>query len=66
MTAITIPLSDDRFTRLKEFAEAANVSPEELVRLSVEEWLNRPEEGFTSAAKYVLDKNVELYRGLAR
>ncbi len=42
-----------------------HVAPEELVRVSIEEFLARPEEEFQQALEYVLHKNVELYRRLA-
>jgi predicted transcriptional regulator len=66
MTTITIPLSEDRLQRLKELATEAKVAPEELVRLSVEEWLARPKADFARAADYVVQKNAELYRRLAQ
>jgi predicted transcriptional regulator len=65
MTRITIGLSDDRALRLKEMASRLGVSPEEIVRVSVEELLARPDEEFERAADYVLKKNAELYRRLA-
>ncbi|MBY0523517.1 MAG: DNA-binding protein [Gemmataceae bacterium] len=65
MTTISIPLSDDGARRLHEMAREASVSPEELVRASVEQWLSHPKEDFVSAANYVLRKNAELYRRLA-
>ena len=65
MTTITITLSDDRLLRLKEVAERLGVSPEELARVSIEEFLAQPEETFMQAADYVLKKNAELYRRLA-
>jgi predicted transcriptional regulator len=65
MTTITIPLSDDRMRRLKELAEEAGLTPEEMIRASLEEWLSRPKEDFARAADYVLRKNAELYRRLA-
>jgi predicted transcriptional regulator len=64
MTAITVSLSEDRLQRLKALAEQAGVSPEELARASLEEWLTLPREDFVAAARYVLDKNRELYRRL--
>ncbi len=51
--------------RLKALAQQAGVSPEELARASLEEWLARPREDFQQAAEYVLRKNAELYRRLA-
>jgi hypothetical protein len=65
MTTITSPLSEQQLERLKEMAEQVGVSPEELARASLEDWLNRPREDFHEAARYVLQKNAELYRRLA-
>ncbi len=65
MTTITIALPDDRLQKLRETAAELNVSPEELVRVSIEELLTRPEEAFQRAADYVLKKNADLYRRLA-
>ena len=65
MTSITISLSEEQASRLKELAHAAGVSPEELLHAGVEEWLSRPTEDFAAAAAYVLRKNAELYRRLA-
>jgi hypothetical protein len=48
--------------RLKEMAARLGLSPEELVRVSVEELLARPDEEFERAVDYVLKKNAELYR----
>jgi predicted transcriptional regulator len=65
MTTITIALSEERLQKLKELARAANLTPEELARASLEEWLSRPKDDFARAANYVLQKNAELYRRLA-
>ena len=65
MTTITIALPDDRLLKLKETAARLGVAPEDLVRVSVEELLTRPEEAFRLALDYVLKKNTELYRRLA-
>jgi predicted transcriptional regulator len=65
MTAITIPLSEDRLERLRSLAEQAGVSPEELARAGLEDWLAQPREDFQKAAEHVLRKNAELYRRLA-
>lgn len=65
MTTITIALSDDRLLQLKTIANKFGVAPEELVRVSIEELLTRPEESFRQAVDYVLKKNAELYRRLA-
>jgi predicted transcriptional regulator len=64
MATITVPVSDERLLRLRELAEEAKVTPEELVREILEEWLKRPNEDFARTAGYVLEKNAELYRRL--
>ena len=65
MTAITITLADDHLSKLKETASRLGVTPEDLVRASVEELVTRPEQAFQQIIDYVLEKNAELYRRLA-
>lgn len=65
MTTITIALSDDRAQKLQQIAARLRVAPEDLVRVSLEDLLARPEEEFERALAYVLRKNAELYRRLA-
>ena len=65
MSTVTITLSADRLLKLKERAAQFQVSPEDLVQVSVEELLTRPDEAFRVAVEYVLAKNAELYRRLA-
>lgn len=65
VTTITIPLSEEHLKQLRALAWEAGVSPEELVRAALEEWLTRPRDDFQQAARYVLQKNAELYRRLA-
>ena len=65
MTTITVELPNERLQKLQEMALKFGVSMEELVRVSVEDMLTRPEEEFRKAAKYVLKKNTELYKRLA-
>ena len=64
MTTITITLPEDRLLKLREKAVHCGVTPEQLVRVSIEEFLARPEEAFQQAADYVLKKNEALYRCL--
>ena len=64
MTTVTVTLPDDRVLKLKEVAGRLGVSSEELVRVSIEELLTRPEETFRQVTGYVLEKNAELYRRL--
>ena len=65
MSTIAIPLSDERMEQLRLRAEQAGLPPEEFLRRRVEQLLDRPDEQFSQAAKYVLEKNAELYRRLA-
>jgi hypothetical protein len=65
MTTITVPLSEERLEQLRDLARCAGVSPEELARASLEDWLRQPREDFVRAARHVLQKNAELYRRLA-
>ncbi len=65
MSTLTINLTDDRLRALQKLSNRLKVSPEELVRLSIEDILTRPEETFQSAMDYVLEKNSELYQRLA-
>ena len=64
MNDFTIALPEDEAQRLRELAEEAGVSPEQLLRDGIEEWLRRPGRDFAEAAAYVLEKNRELYRRL--
>jgi predicted transcriptional regulator len=65
MTTFTITLPDERVKKLQEIAERFRVAPEELVRASLEELLNRPMEDFQAALTRVLNKNSDLYKRLA-
>jgi len=65
VTSITIPLPEDRLAQLHDLAARQGVSPEELARQGVEQLLERPSQ-LRKAADYVLEKNAELYRRLAR
>ena len=65
MSSITINLTDEHLSRLKEIAARFGLTPEELARVSIEELIAQPDEKFECAASYVLKKNAELYRRLA-
>jgi hypothetical protein len=66
MTAVTVAFDEARLQRLHQAADRLGLSVEELVRLSVDEYLERRQEAVREAAEYVLTKNAELYRRLAR
>jgi hypothetical protein len=65
MNAITITLPEERLLKLKEMADSLGVTSEELVRLSIDDLLTRPDRAFEDATREVLEKNAELYRRLA-
>jgi len=65
MSTLTVNLADDRLRALQKLSSRLNISPEELIRLSIEEILTRPEDTFRRAKEYVLEKNSELYQRLA-
>jgi antitoxin FitA len=65
MASITVDIPDEQLQKLQQLARDSQVSPEDLLRVNIEDWLARPQDEFTQAASYVLKKNVELYRRLA-
>lgn len=65
MTTISVPLSEERLARLRDLARLVGVAPEELAGAGLEDWLRQPRDDFAEAARYVLQKNAELYRRLA-
>jgi hypothetical protein len=65
MSTVTFQVEDDQAAQLADAARNQGVSVEELLRRITEDFLAR-KEGFESAAKYVLGKNAELYRRLAK
>jgi predicted transcriptional regulator len=65
MTMLTVALSDEYSKRLQEIAERSGLTPEEFARISLEQWLARPDEEFERVSRYVFEKNAELYRRLA-
>jgi antitoxin FitA len=62
---ITIDLRPEQYERLAELARRQGLTAEELARRGVDDLLAR-ESAFQAAAGYVLEKNAELYRRLAR
>lgn len=61
----TLSITEERFAKLKEMATRLNISPEDLVRISIDDLISRPSNDLQSAADYVLEKNDELYQRLA-
>jgi hypothetical protein len=65
MSTVTFQIEDDKVQRLTEAARERGVEVDELLRQLADDFLAR-KAGFESAAKYVLEKNAELYRRLAK
>ncbi len=65
MNTLEVKLDESVASRLTEAAGKLGLTPEELIRLGLEEKLARIEDEFVSAAKYVVEKNEELYRRLS-
>jgi antitoxin FitA len=65
MTMVTIEFDDNLLQRLQVSAEKQGISLEDIVRLSIDEYLARRQD-FERAAGYVIKKNSELYERLAK
>lgn len=65
MQTITITLADNELHRLKATAAELGLAVEDVIQKSIEEYLDRRRR-VDEAASYVLTKNEELYRRLAR
>ena len=65
MVTITVSVSEDRFQKLQNLARQFNIPTEELLRVSFEELVARPQEDFQKALEHVLDTYKELYKRLA-
>ena len=65
MTNITIALPEDILAKVQDIADRYHISPEDLIRVTVEELVIAPEESFLEAVEFVLNKNKALYERLA-
>jgi len=65
MVTVTVTLSEDRFQKLQGLAKQFNIPIEQLLRVSFEELVARPQEDFQKALEYVLETYKELYKRLA-
>jgi len=65
MTTFTVHLDESKAALLREKAEKYGLSPDQLVKASIEDFLAQPEQEFEAAAQRVLSKNKELYNRLA-
>jgi predicted DNA-binding protein len=65
MATLTISLSDEEMRRLEALGKREGLTIEEIVRLSVCEFIGQPDDAFYAAAKRVMEKNAELYGRLS-
>lgn len=65
MASITIEIPDTQLKKLQQLAQENGISLEDLLRVSIDEWLSYPKSEFVQASSYVLKKNAQLYRRLA-
>jgi len=65
VVTITVTLSEDRLQKLQNLAKQFNIPTEELLRISFEELVARPQEDFQKALEYILETYKELYKRLA-
>ena len=66
MAEITISLDTDQMNELQRLADQFGLSIEEMARTGLVDLLNQPAEEVGAILDYVLEKNDELYRRLAR
>lgn len=65
MTTLTISISEEHLEQLQTLAIQYQVTPEELVQVSIKELLGQPDERFQQILEYGPRKNAELYQRLA-
>ena len=65
MKVLELQLPEQTASKLQEAAERLSVSAPQLSILSIEEKLTQIEHEFRRSAKYVLQKNAELYSRLS-
>jgi len=65
MTEIVIQLPTEQADRLAALAKSLNTTVEDLTKAKLCAMVEKPEEEFQQALRYVLKKNAELYQRLA-
>lgn len=63
--SLSIEFDDEQSAQLQQRARELGVDAHELAQAAVNDLLTRPAEDFDRAAKFVLEKNRELYRRLS-
>jgi predicted DNA-binding protein len=65
MATLTISLSDEEMRRLEVLGKREGLTVEQIVRLTVCDFIGQPDDTFHAAAKRVMEKNADLYRRLS-
>lgn len=65
MKSLEVQIEEPTVDRLEAAAQKLGITPEELLRVSVEEKLERLDGSFRDAVDQVVSKNAELYKRLA-
>jgi hypothetical protein len=65
MTSITIDIPDEQMRLLEQRAHDLGLTIEDLLRMSLDDFLIRPQEDLQQTIDYVLRKNAALYQRLA-
>jgi hypothetical protein len=65
MVTVSLKVSDVQWARLQSLATEYELSPEQLLALSLDDWMIDREAEFEAIAERVLTKNAELYDRLA-
>jgi hypothetical protein len=65
MKSLEVQIEEPKVDRLEAAAQKLGITPEELLRVSVEEKLERLDESFRAAVDQVVSRNAELYKRLA-
>jgi len=63
--SITIELTEEQARRLDECARELGVDARDLAKAAVTDLLSHPADDFERAAKFVREKNQDLYRRLS-
>lgn len=62
---ILLELDEEQSQRLERVARELKVDASELAKAAINDFVSRPADDFDRAVRYVLDKNLELYRRLS-
>lgn len=65
MATLSISLSDEEMRQLEELSKRESLTVEQMVRLSIHDFIGQHDNEFRAAAKLVMGKNAELYRRLS-